>query len=158
MPIFQPSMMKSSSSRAWGGGDVGSQTPRCSATLISVSTEMCVKCHVLTSTSTFTSTSTSTSTSPSHRRFMDKHDRRIPSSAPPTNTPHLPHTHTLSTQPKPTQPTPPHPTPPKLKPPPSERKKNEKKRKKPTPNLLQVQRVKKGVTAPSPAPLPKTPN
>ena len=35
MPIFQPSMMKSSSSsRAQGGGDAGSLTPRCSATPI----------------------------------------------------------------------------------------------------------------------------
>ena len=32
-PFFQPSMMKSSSSsRAPGGGDAGSLTPRCSAT------------------------------------------------------------------------------------------------------------------------------
>ena len=55
MPIFQPSMTKSSSlSRARGGGDAGSQTPRCSAAPI--------RCM--------------------HRRFMDKHDRRIPSSAP----------------------------------------------------------------------------
>ena len=31
VPIFQPSLMKSSSSsRARGGGDAGSQTPRCS--------------------------------------------------------------------------------------------------------------------------------
>ena len=35
MPFFQPSMTKSSSSsRARGGGDAGSLTPRCSATLI----------------------------------------------------------------------------------------------------------------------------
>ena len=55
MPIFQPSMAKSSSSlRARSGRDAGSLPPKCFATPI--------RCM--------------------HRRFMDKHDRRIKSSVP----------------------------------------------------------------------------
>ena len=58
MPIFQPSMMKSSSSsRALCGGDAGSQTLRCSATSNRcmrwrISTETCVMRHVRTTTTT----------------------------------------------------------------------------------------------------------
>ena len=63
MPIFQPSMTKSSSlSRARGGGDAGSQTPRCSATPIrcncdDLSTEISHQ-HTVRTTTTTTTTHT----------------------------------------------------------------------------------------------------
>ena len=71
MPIFQPSMMKSSSSsRARGGGDAGSLTPRCSVTPIRcmrrdvISTKTCHQHLVRTTTTTTTKTTTTTT-----RRF-----------------------------------------------------------------------------------------
>ena len=62
MPIFQPSMMKcSSSSRARGGGDAGSLTPRCSVTPI-----RCIRAVIWINTSLLhlvrTTTTTTTTT------------------------------------------------------------------------------------------------
>ena len=67
-PFFQPSMTKSSlSSRARVGGDVESQTPRCSATLIKciycgVWKNTCHKSRVRTTTKTTTTTTKTTTT------------------------------------------------------------------------------------------------
>ena len=72
MPIFQPSMANNcwlSRARGWGG-DAGSLTPRCSATLIRcmhwrILTETCVMLHVRTTTTTTTTTQPSHASVPS---------------------------------------------------------------------------------------------